>query len=47
MFAMLDDVAKDDTHALGALWKRLSTMLEVHAQGEEEIFYPELLKLLN
>ena len=45
MFAMLDDVAKDDTHALGVLWKRLSTMLEVHAQGEEELFYPELLKL--
>ena len=45
MFAMLDDVAKDDTRTLGVLWKRLSTMLEVHAQGEEELFYPELLKL--
>ena len=45
MFAMLDDVAKDDTRTLGVLWKRLSTMLEVHAQAEEELFYPELLKL--
>ena len=45
MFAMLDDVPKDDTATLGTLWKRLSTMLEVHAQGEEELFYPELLKL--
>jgi hypothetical protein len=45
MFAMLDDVPKDDTRTLGVMWKRLSTMLEVHAQGEEELFYPELLKL--
>ncbi len=45
MFAMLDDVAKDDTKTLGLLWRRLSTMLEVHAQAEEELFYPELLTL--
>jgi hypothetical protein len=45
MFAMLDDVEPTDTDTLGALWKRLSTMLEVHAEGEERYFYPELLKL--
>jgi hypothetical protein len=45
MFAMLDDVDPADSATLAALWKRLSTMLEVHAQGEELIFYPELLKL--
>ena len=45
MFAMLDDVAPDDTATLGVLWQRLSTMLEVHAEAEEVLFYPELLKL--
>ena len=45
MFARLDDVDRSDTDTLGKLWTRLSTMLEVHAQAEEEFFYPELLKL--
>ena len=45
MFARLDDIDRSDTATLGTLWKRLSTMLEVHAQAEEEYFYPELLKL--
>lgn len=45
MFAMLDDVDPGDGATLGRLWKRLSTMLEVHAEAEELFFYPELLKL--
>ncbi len=45
MFAMLDDVDPADTETLGALWTRLSAMLEVHAEAEEVLFYPELLKL--
>ena len=45
MFARLDDVDPKDTATLQALWTRLSAMLEVHAQAEEEFFYPELLKL--
>ena len=45
MFAMLDDVDPKDTTTLGVLWDRLSAMLEVHAQAEEVLFYPELLKL--
>ena len=45
MFAMLDEVDPDDTGTLGTLWTRLSTMLEVHAEAEEELFYPELLAL--
>lgn len=44
-FAMIDDVDTDDTKTLGVLWKRLSALLEVHAQAEEIYFYPELLKL--
>jgi hypothetical protein len=45
MFALLDDVDPADAETLGALWTRLSAMLEVHAQAEELYFYPELLKL--
>jgi len=45
MFARMDDVDRSDTGTLGKLWTRLSAMLEVHAQAEEEFFYPELLKL--
>ncbi|MGI8456732.1 MAG: hemerythrin domain-containing protein [Propionibacteriaceae bacterium] len=45
MFALLDDVDRSDTETLGLLWSRLSTVLEVHAEAEEELFYPELLKL--
>ena len=44
-FAQLDDVDRSDTATLGALWTRLSAILEVHAQAEEEFFYPELLAL--
>ncbi len=45
MFAILDEVPKDDTKTLGTLWTRLSAMLEVHAEAEEELFYPRLLEL--
>jgi hypothetical protein len=45
LFAMLDDVDPADTRTLAALWGRIAAMLETHARAEEEIFYPELLKL--
>ena len=45
MFAILDEVPKDDTKTLGLLWTRLSAMLEVHAEAEEQLFYPRLLEL--
>ena len=45
MFAILDEVPKDDTTTLSTLWTRLSAMLEVHAEAEEELFYPRLLEL--
>jgi hypothetical protein len=40
MFAQLD---RDDTEQLSAMWDRLATFLEVHAQAEEQLFYPRLL----
>ena len=45
MFALLDEVPKNDITTLGVLWTRLARIMEVHAEAEEELFYPELLKL--
>jgi hypothetical protein len=43
MFAMLDEISRDDTETLGAVWKRLEILLETHAEAEERYFYPKLL----
>ena len=45
MFAVLDEMPRGDTAALGAVWARLEVLLEVHAEAEEKFFYPRLLKL--
>jgi Hemerythrin HHE cation binding domain len=44
-FAILEQVDRADTRVLAAIWARLATFLEVHAAAEEEIFYPELLRV--
>jgi len=44
-FAYLDDVPRDDTRTLAALWHRLAVLLEVHAEAEEKYFYPRLLEI--
>ena len=41
-FAALDDAHSNE--ALTAVWNGLSRMLDVHADCEEKIFYPALLK---
>lgn len=45
MFAMLDEIPRDDKEALGAVWTRLEILLETHAEAEERYFYPHLLKI--
>ncbi len=45
MFAMLEEWPRDDAEGLAALWTRLEILLEVHAEGEERFFYPELLRI--
>ncbi len=45
MFAMLEEWPRDDADGLAALWSRLEILLEVHAEAEEQFFYPELVKL--
>lgn len=45
LFAILEQIDPQDTERLSVAWDRLATFLEVHAQAEEEIFYPELLRV--
>ena len=45
MFAVLDEMPRDDTEGLAALWRRLEIFLETHAEGEERYFYPLLVKV--
>jgi hypothetical protein len=45
LFALLDEVPREDARALGAAWDQLATRLEVHAQAEEAHFYPTLLDI--
>ncbi|HEY7927948.1 MAG TPA: hemerythrin domain-containing protein [Candidatus Dormibacteraeota bacterium] len=45
LFAYLDDIDRSNTEALGAVWNRLRILLEVHAEAEEQLFYPHLLKI--
>ena len=45
LFGILEEIDSTDVDKLTAMWKRLSAFLEVHAEAEEEIFYPALLHL--
>jgi hypothetical protein len=45
LFALLEEIGSDDKASLAAIWGRLAAFLEVHAEAEEQHFYPSLLKL--
>lgn len=45
LFAILEEIDRAETGVLSAIWDRLATFLELHAQAEEEIFYPALLQV--
>ena len=45
LFAILEQIGRTDTVALSAVWNRLAAFLEVHAEAEEQYFYPELLRV--
>jgi len=45
LFAIVEQIDRADTATLQAVWARLSAFLEVHAAAEEEVFYPQLLKV--
>jgi hypothetical protein len=45
LFAILEQIEPANTAALTAVWDRLATFLEVHAEAEDRLFYPELLRV--
>lgn len=45
LFAILEQIDRTDTAALSAVWDRLAALLEVHAEAEEQLFYPQLLRV--
>lgn len=45
LFAIIDQIDDDHAEALGAVWGRLASFLEVHAKAEEDLFYPALIHL--
>lgn len=45
LFSILEQIDPGDVRALAAIWARLSAFLEIHAEAEERIFYPALLKV--
>jgi hypothetical protein len=45
LFALIDEMDPGDKDALRAVWGRLRVLLDTHAFAEEQIFYPELLRL--
>jgi Hemerythrin HHE cation binding domain len=45
LFAILEQIDRTNTATLSAVWDRLAVLLEVHAEAEEQLFYPELLRV--
>ena len=45
LFAFIDELGPENRDALRAVWTRLRVLLDTHALAEEQIFYPELLKI--
>ncbi len=45
LFAILEQIDRSDTETLGAVWGRLAAFLDLHAEAEEQIFYPALLRV--
>jgi hypothetical protein len=45
LFSLIEEIDPTDVDSLDAIWTRLATFLEVHAESEERIFYPELLRV--
>jgi Hemerythrin HHE cation binding domain len=47
LFSILEQIDRTDTASLSAVWTRLAAFLELHAEAEEELFYPELLRAVE
>ncbi len=44
LFAVLDQIDRDDAESVAAIWDRLAVLLETHAAAEEKYVYPRLLR---
>lgn len=44
-FAAIEQMRGADPETLKAVWKQLHILLDVHAEAEERMFYPPLLKI--
>ncbi len=45
MFAVLDELREAPAEQVAPVWDRLKVLLEVHAEAEEQLFYPKLLEV--
>ena len=45
LFSIIEQIDPKDVVSLTAVWERLKAFLDVHAEAEEQHFYPALLKL--
>ena len=45
LFCLLVQAARSDVRSLAVTWRRLSALLDVHAEAEEQIFEPALRRL--
>jgi hypothetical protein len=45
LFALIEEIPRQDTDSLAAVWKRLRALLDLHAEAEERHFYPTLVQL--
>jgi hypothetical protein len=45
LFAILEQISRQDVATLSVVWGRLGVFLELHAAAEEAIFYPALLRV--
>ena len=45
LFAALEDIGPERPRELSAVWNRLRALLDTHAEAEEQLFYPELVRL--
>ncbi len=45
LFAAIEEIGPGHPDELAAVWGRLSALLDTHAEAEERIFYPQLVRL--
>ena len=44
LFGILEEIERDDTASLDAVWGRLRKLLDTHAEAEERFFYPTVVR---